>query len=85
MLELGNGRRVGCPAPFLPLPNRGRCTADSPSYRALRKARVIARLAQGMAESLALGASAVHRSSMPDLLVIVHESLVREEKILAID
>ena len=63
-------------ASFLPLPHGGRCATDSSSYCALREASVYAGFAQGVAESLALSASAVHRSSMPDLLVAVHRVLV---------
>ena len=77
LFKPGDGCRIGRPTPFLPLPHGGRCATDSSSYCALREASVYAGFAQGVAESLALSASAVHRSSMPDLLVVVHRILVK--------
>jgi hypothetical protein len=76
LFKLGDGRRIGRPTAFLPLPHRGRCATDSSSHCALRDARVHAGLAQGVTEPFALGASAIHRSSMPNLLVVVHRILV---------
>ena len=75
LFKPGDGRRIGRPTPFLPLPHGGRCATDSSGHSALREARVHTSLAQRVSESLALSASAVHRPSIPDLLVAVQTSL----------
>ena len=69
LLKLLNGCRVRCPAALLPLPYGRWRAVDGFRHGALGKTGVFALLAQGASEGLALGASAVHRSSMPDGLV----------------
>jgi hypothetical protein len=69
LLKLLDRRRVRCPAALLPLPYGRWRAVDGFGHGALGKTRVFAGLAQGASEGLALGASAVHRSSMPDGLV----------------
>ena len=69
LLKLLNGCRVRCPAALLPLPYGRWRPVDGPRHGALGKTGVFAGLAQGASEGLALGASAVHRPSMPDGLV----------------
>jgi hypothetical protein len=69
LLKLLDGRRVRCPAALLPLPYSGWRAVDGSRHGALGKTGVFARLAQGAPEGLALGASAIHRPSMPDGLV----------------
>jgi hypothetical protein len=69
LLQLLDRRRVRCPAALLPLPYGRWSAVDGSRHGALGKTSVLARLAQGAPERLALGASAIHRPSMPDGLV----------------
>ena len=69
LLKLLDRRRVRCPAALLPLPYGRWRAVDGSRHGALGKTSVFAGLAQGASEGLALGASAVHRPSMPDGLV----------------
>jgi hypothetical protein len=68
-LKLLDGRRIRCPATLLPLPYGRWRAVDGSRHGALGKTSVFAGLAQGASKGLALGASAVHRLSMPDGLV----------------
>jgi hypothetical protein len=78
-LKPGDGSRVRCSATFFPLPDGRWRTADGSGHGALRQARIDAGVPQGMPKPLTLSASAVHRPSIPDLLVAVQHSLVIEE------
>jgi hypothetical protein len=69
LLKLLDRRRVRCPAALLPLPYGRWRAVDGSRHGALGKTSVFAGLAQGASKGLALGASAVHRLSMPDGLV----------------
>jgi hypothetical protein len=89
LLQLLDRRRVRCPAALLPLPYGRWGAVDGSRHGALGKAGVFARLAQGAPEGLALGASAIHRPSMPDGLVgspenpnYRKEDLVRDKDLL---
>ena len=89
LLQLPDRRGVRCPAALLPLPYGRWRAVDGPRHGALGKTGVFAGLAQGASEGLALGASAVHRSSMPDGLVgspenpnHCKEDLVRDKDLL---
>jgi hypothetical protein len=89
LLQLLDRRRVRCPAALLPLPYGRWSAVDGSRHGALGKIGVFARLAQGAPEGLALGASAIHRPSMPDGLVgspenpnYYKEDLVRDKDLL---
>jgi hypothetical protein len=84
LLKLLDGRRVRCPAALLPLPYGRWRAVDGFRHGPLGKTGVFASLAQGASEGLALGASAVHRSSMPDGLVGSPEDPNHHEDMLVI-
>jgi hypothetical protein len=84
-LQLGDSRGIWRASSLLPLPDRRGSAINRAGHGPLRKFCVYACLPQDVAESLALGASTVHRLRMPDRLVTRPQDPSCDQEILVIE